>query len=60
MPSLGELQDPGIEPVSLASSALAGRFFTTNTIWEAQFNTKHCKNNFLGYITGRLFSILNI
>ena len=26
----------GIEPVSLTSPALAGRFFTTSTIWEAQ------------------------
>jgi len=25
----------GIEPVSLESPALAGRFFTTSTIWEA-------------------------
>ena len=25
----GNLLDPGIEPVSLATSALAGRFFTT-------------------------------
>ena len=25
---------PGIEPVSLASPALAGRFFTTSTTWE--------------------------
>ena len=28
-----ELSDPGIEPVS---PALAGRFFTTSTTWEAQ------------------------
>ena len=28
----GDLPDPGIKP---ASSALAGRFFTTNTPWEA-------------------------
>ena len=28
-PSPGDLPDPGIEPVSLASPALAGRFFTT-------------------------------
>ena len=28
-PSPGDLPDPGIEPTSLASSALAGRFFTT-------------------------------
>ena len=29
-----DLPDPGIEPVSLASPALAGRFFTINTTWE--------------------------
>ena len=30
-PSPGDLPDPGIEPGSLTSPALAGRFFTTNT-----------------------------
>ena len=29
LPSPGDLPDPGIEPVSLVSPALAGRFFTT-------------------------------
>ena len=31
----GGLPDPGIEPASLMSPALAGRFFTTSTTWEA-------------------------
>ena len=35
-PSPGDLPDPGIEPLSLMSPALAGRFFTTSTAWEAQ------------------------
>ena len=30
-----DLPDPGIKPVSLASPALAGRFFTNNATWEA-------------------------
>ena len=30
-----ELPDPGIKPVLLMSPALAGRFFTTSTTWEA-------------------------
>ena len=30
-----DLPDPGIEPRSLTSPALAGRFFTTSTTWEA-------------------------
>ena len=34
-PSPGDLPDPGIEPVSLTSPALAGGFFTTSTTWEA-------------------------
>ena len=33
--SSGDLPDPGIKPMSLMSPALAGRFFTTNTTWEA-------------------------
>ena len=34
-PPLGDLPNPGIKPMSLKSPALAGRFFTTSTIWEA-------------------------
>ena len=30
-PAPGDLPDPGIEPTSLTSPALAGRFFTTST-----------------------------
>ena len=35
-PTLGDLPNPGIEPASLTSPALAGGFFTTSTTWEAQ------------------------
>ena len=31
----GDLPDPGIQPVSLKSSALAGGFFTISATWEA-------------------------
>ena len=34
-PPTGYLPHPGIEPMCLVSSALAGGFFTTNTTWEA-------------------------
>ena len=34
-PPSGDLPNPGIEPVSLTSPALAGRFFTTSASWEA-------------------------
>ena len=33
-PTPGDLPDPGIEPESLTSPALAGRFFTTSATWE--------------------------
>ena len=33
--SPGGLPDPAIEPTSLTSPALAGRFFTTSATWEA-------------------------
>ena len=35
MPSSGDLSHPGMEPVSLMSPTLAGRFFTTSATWEA-------------------------
>ena len=31
----GDLPDPGIEPTSLMSPVLAGRFFPTSAPWEA-------------------------
>ena len=31
----GDLPDPGIEPLSLLSPALAGGFLTASTLWEA-------------------------
>ena len=35
-PPPGNLPDPGMEPTSLMSPALAGGFFTTGANWEAQ------------------------
>ena len=40
----GYLPDPGIEPVSLRSPALAGRFFTTCDTWEAEESIRPCEN----------------
>ena len=36
-PSPRDLPNPGIEPASLTSLALAGRFFTISATWEAHF-----------------------
>ena len=33
-PPPGDLPDPGIEPMSIMSPALAGGFFTTRATWE--------------------------
>ena len=35
-PSPGDLSDPGVEPTSLTSPALAGGFFTSSATWEVQ------------------------
>ena len=34
-PTSGDLSDPGMEPASVSSPALADEFFTTSTTWEA-------------------------
>ena len=36
----GDLPDPGIEPTSLVSPALAGRYFTSGVTWEANQTTR--------------------
>ena len=45
IPSPGDLPDPGIEPESLMSPALAGRVFTTSTTWEAHPAGKESNSN---------------
>ena len=39
-PSPGDLPDPGIEPVTLGSSALAGEFFNASATWETLIKAK--------------------
>ena len=34
-PTAGDLPNPEVEPASIMSPALAGRFFTTGATWEA-------------------------
>ena len=38
-PPLGDLPNPGIEPVYLMSPALTGEFYATSATWEAQTTT---------------------
>ena len=38
-PTPGNLPHPGTKPISLASPALAGRFFTTGVTWEVSIGT---------------------
>ena len=42
-PSPEDLPDPGIEPMSLTSPALTGRFFTSAT-WEVQLHVYTCSH----------------
>ena len=52
-PSPGDLPDPGIEPASPVSPALAGGFFATSSTWKAlavDLNlTQQCKSTILQY-----------
>ena len=34
-PTPGDFPNPGVEPLTLTSPALAGRFLTTGVVWEA-------------------------
>ena len=43
-PPAGDLPNPGIEPTSLMSPELAGKFFTTSTNWEAQTVSRNRQN----------------
>ena len=43
-PPPGDLPDPGIEPTSLISLALVGRFFTTSNTWEALLSPTFVQN----------------
>ena len=49
-PPPGDLPGPGIEPTSLTSPALAGRFFITSTIWEAPVRALAMHNCEMEYI----------
>ena len=47
-PPPGGLPNPGFKPMSLVSPALAGRFFTTSTIWEAyKGNVPHHNKSYI-------------
>ena len=49
-PSPVDLPDPGVQPESLVSPALANRFFTTSTTWKAldvRPNRGKCRQNTL-------------
>ena len=56
-PPPGDLPDPGIEPVSLKSAVLAGRFFTTSTTWEANMS---CVRLFVTPQTVALHTLLSM
>ena len=53
-PTPGNLPDPGTEPASLASPALAGRIFTTSATWEAQVTLSVKENKRAGFYFVRI------
>ena len=55
-PSLGDLPNPGIEPASLASSVLAGGFFTTS-VPGRPLNLAACISTSLLFITAEYFTV---
>ena len=65
-PSPGDLPDPRIEPESLTTSTLAGRFFTTSTTWEAyrdqmvEIKTSIVFSNWLLSLSNMHFRFLHI
>ena len=58
-PTPGDLPDPGIEPTSLVSPALAGGFFTIRPTWEAILGVcllnDLCRGNDSKVLTGLSF-----
>jgi len=53
-PTAGDLPDPGIEPVSLVSPALAGRLFTISATWEALWTVVLNPKESVEYLHGPL------
>ena len=45
-PPPGDLLNPGIRPMSLMSSVLAGRFFTTSSTWKAHSSSQELRIGF--------------
>ena len=45
-----DLPNPGIEPTSLTSPALAGGLFSTSATWEAQFNLQSYEMGYNYYL----------
>ena len=57
LPTPGDLPDPEIEPASLVSPALGGRFFTIRATWETQKYYGLDANPRLWKYTGRITNI---
>ena len=56
-PPPGDLSDPGIEPVSLAASALEGKVFTTSGTWKVPI--KSIMSNLSGQTKTKLKNMLD-
>ena len=56
-PPPGDLPNPGIEPMSLTSPALAGGFFTTSATWEALLSAYYKPDTTLDPLMDRIFTL---
>ena len=56
-PPRGDLPDPGMEPASLMSPALAGGFFTTSAAWESPTHRYIFKGKFPLLMLSVIFTI---
>ena len=56
----GDLPNSGIDPASITSPALTGRFFTTSATWEALYNGNiMAKSSISNLITWNMFLVLS-
>ena len=58
-PPPGDLPNPGIEPESLMSPALAGRFFTTSATWKAPLITFTFPHLYSAFLVAQMVKCLS-
>ena len=60
LPTPGDLPDPGIEPVSLVSLTLAGRFFPTAPPWNPRLDKLGCIYLMGNHLAIKIMLLINL